>query len=265
MSEPTHPLRDIQYGNSANLAVRMRLHDQFGDAAVRWPNWVFDHLLELRPQASILEVGCGPGRLWRENAGRIPSGWNLTLSDYSPGMIAEARAAFPRSGTHFELCDAEDLPFGNAAFDAVIANHMLYHVPGRARALAGFARVLAPGGVLFAATNGESHMAEGSSLLRRFGALDGSLGFGTPVHRGGGFTLESGEDELKPHFAAVSLRHFHNQLTVPDAAALAAYLLSDRTQVTDAMRDRLTAFIQTEISQNGPIRITTSSGLFVAR
>jgi len=38
--------------------------------------------------------------------------------------------------------DAQALPFADHSFDAIIANHMLYHVPNRPAAYAEFCRVL---------------------------------------------------------------------------------------------------------------------------
>ena len=46
------------------------------------------------------------------------------------------------------------LPLRDAAFDVVLAIHMLYHVPDREKAVHEFRRVLAPGGVCIAVTNG---------------------------------------------------------------------------------------------------------------
>jgi SAM-dependent methyltransferase len=67
--------------------------------------------------------------------------------------------------SHFEVvdarvADARNLPFEEEAFDVVIANHMLYHVPRPETAVAEFARVLRPDGVLMAATSGPHHLRE---------------------------------------------------------------------------------------------------------
>jgi len=51
--------------------------------------WVFDQF-NLAAKSRILEVGCGPGLLWLQNVARIPEGWDITLSDFSPGMLDEA-------------------------------------------------------------------------------------------------------------------------------------------------------------------------------
>jgi SAM-dependent methyltransferase len=48
--------------------------------------------------------------------------------------------------------DAEAMPFADGHFDLIIANHLLEHVRHPERALAEFARCLAPGGVLIAQT-----------------------------------------------------------------------------------------------------------------
>jgi SAM-dependent methyltransferase len=48
--------------------------------------------------------------------------------------------------------DAEAMPFEDASFDLIIANHLLEHVSSPQRALAEFERCLAPGGMLIAQT-----------------------------------------------------------------------------------------------------------------
>lgn len=80
-----------QYHTDANLNARIAMHRRFSANPYPWHRWVFDHLA-LPANARILELGCGPADLWRENADRIPAGWNITLTDFSEGMLAAARA-----------------------------------------------------------------------------------------------------------------------------------------------------------------------------
>ena len=71
------------------------------------------------------------GYLWLTNRHRIPAGWDVTLSDLSAGMLVAAQHQISPYGhaIRFVVQDAQALPFADHCFDAVIANHMLYHVP----------------------------------------------------------------------------------------------------------------------------------------
>ncbi len=66
-------------------------------------------------------------------------------SHYVRGDLFPARAGITR-------VDAEAMPFEDGSFDLIIANHLLEHVAHPERALAEFARCLAPGGMLIAQT-----------------------------------------------------------------------------------------------------------------
>lgn len=59
-----------------------------------WQRRVFDHLA-LPAKCQVLEVGCGPGKLWLENAERLPPGWSVTLTDLSPSILQEERPGWP--------------------------------------------------------------------------------------------------------------------------------------------------------------------------
>jgi ubiquinone/menaquinone biosynthesis C-methylase UbiE len=135
-------LRAEQYRDASNLNARIALHEQFSTNPHSLPLWIFDQL-ELPDDARILEIGCGSGNLWAENTKRIPEGWQITLTDASPGMICEARQRL--SGSHsfrFQVANAQELPFADESFDAVIAAHMLYHVPDRDKAFSEIVRIL---------------------------------------------------------------------------------------------------------------------------
>ena len=57
----------LQYGTSANLAARIALHQRCSTNPYGLQRWVFDRL-GLTPGQRVLEVACGTGSLWRENA-----------------------------------------------------------------------------------------------------------------------------------------------------------------------------------------------------
>jgi ubiquinone/menaquinone biosynthesis C-methylase UbiE len=144
-------LLNNQYRNAGNLSARNDLHVQFSTNRYGWRRWLFDQVLalDLPTDAHVLELGAGPGWLWKENAARLPGGWKVILSDVSPGMVAEAQANLAGSGldARFEVVDIQRIPFEDARFDLVMAHHMLYHVPELPAALSEVRRVLRPGRV----------------------------------------------------------------------------------------------------------------------
>lgn len=266
-------LKQDQYKTSKNLDARAELHRRFSTAVTPWQPWVFDQMA-LAPHSRVLECGCGPGWLWRENVDRIPSGCHITLTDLSPGMVAEAEAALAQTGHAFtfRVASIDDLPFIDDSFDVVVANHMLYHVPDRARALAEVRRVLRANGRFLAATNGQNHMREltelGQALLpesvkgleetrlqRRY---DMSLSF----------RLENGREQLAPYFDHIELIPYLDSLEITEAEPLLAYALStiDQDQeIPQALRAQVLADLKKMVAEQGAIHITKHTGLFLAR
>ncbi len=104
--------------------------------------------------ATVLDVGGAAGAyaLWMAERG-----YNVHLLDPVPRLIEEARARAASLGRPLASCevgDARALPYPDASAHVVLLLGPLYHLADaadRARALAEAARVLAPGGVLFAA------------------------------------------------------------------------------------------------------------------
>jgi SAM-dependent methyltransferase len=99
-----------------------------------------------------LEIGAGTGyfSLNLLQAGVVRE---AVCTDISPGMLRVLEANARTLGLQVETraCDAEDLPFGDAAFDLVLGHAVLHHLPDLGRAFGELRRVLRPGGtVLFA-------------------------------------------------------------------------------------------------------------------
>jgi len=256
-------LADEQYRDAANLNARIALHQRFGTGEVPWHRWVFEQM-DLPPQARVLELGCGPGQLWIQNRDRLPGGWAVTLSDLSGGMVEQARRNLADSAPLFSCvqCGAQALPFADSRFDAVIANHMLYHVPDRPRTYAEVRRVLAPGGRLYAATNGRDSMAELKALERALGIAGAADFTASPDF----FDLERGEAELAAWFPHVELRRQEEELRVAEAEPLIAYVRSmgDGAAFTAEQLNRLRAQVEAEIRDKGAFRIGKVTGLFIA-
>lgn len=79
LSDQTYLLNE-QYKDASNFNARFQLHERFSVNQYGWLPWVFDHI-RLPEEARILELGCGPGRLWQKNLHRIPAGWDVTLKN----------------------------------------------------------------------------------------------------------------------------------------------------------------------------------------
>ena len=221
-----------QYRDASNLTARGSLHTRFGTNPYPWFRWLFDQLLAITPaEARILEVGCGPAGLWIENLDRLPPGWRVTLTDLSEGMVTTSRerleaAGAPADTFTIQTADVESLPFANGAFDVAVANHMLYHVPDRPKALGELRRVLRPGGALLAATNGQENMRELDELLLGFAPdardREWKASFRHP------FKLENGAEQLAPFFDYIEMDPYEDSLRVTDEDALVAYCALNR-------------------------------------
>jgi ubiquinone/menaquinone biosynthesis C-methylase UbiE len=255
-------LKTDQYRDSSNLDARGVIHQRFSTNPYGWFNWVFDALAKLPDNVRILELGGGHALLWKECADRIPAGWNITLSDLSSGMLDAAWRNLVVTGRafKFEEIDAQSIPYENESFDVVIANHMLYHVPDRSKAVSEFKRVLKPDGYLIATTVGENHMKEMMDWLRMVSIGKSFESFANP------FTLENGLDQLKRFFAHVTVSRYSDSLQATDVEPIMAYIRSSihATELSEDELAKLHQELQMELTQKGKIPVTKDSGLFKA-
>ncbi|MGH7691654.1 MAG: class I SAM-dependent methyltransferase [Candidatus Dormibacteria bacterium] len=244
-----------------NLAARQDLYRRVGVAVTGWQNFVFD-LLRLPSPARILEVGCGRGDLWVDNRSRLPGGWEVILSDLSPGMVQETRERLG-AGSQFHLVVAElgSLPFRAASFDGVIANHMLYHLADLDVGLSDLHRVLARSGLLIAATNGPHHLGQLDQLAARLG-----LPVGPRSHPRTAFDLVTGPERIRPWFGQLTVARHPEEIRVTDPEPLIAYLRSLPGPRLGARRaSAARRFLAAEIERRGFWRIGVDAGVIRGR
>ena len=102
--------------------------------------------LEREPFADVLDVGCGTGAVLELLHEKYPEAHYVGL-DLTPDMIAVAQAK-NLANVEFVVGDAEDLPFADESFDAVLSSNSFHHYPNPEKFFAGVRRVLRPGGRL---------------------------------------------------------------------------------------------------------------------
>lgn len=256
-----------QYRDATNLNARGNLHARYRANPRNWFLWVFDRF-DLPQQCRILELGCGPAGLWLENLERIPMGWNIVLSDLSAGMVQAAKRNLNGSEKAFEfrVFDAQSIPYPDKAFDAVVANHMLYHVPDLKRCIIEIYRVLKSNGKFYAATNGKGHHKEINDLTAQW--LPKLAVVAEKKMTANRFTLENGEAKIKPPFHNIRADIYEDVLEVTQAEPLLAYILStdsnNSSKIDPGEVDALKDHLEKELAEKGSIHITKSTGMFVA-
>jgi ubiquinone/menaquinone biosynthesis C-methylase UbiE len=135
----TTRVREIQDKHAGGYDRQMNFFDRvlFGGGR----EWAVSHA-----EGEVLEIAVGSGR----NLPFYPPGVKLTAIEFSPEMLALARARAEDLGRGFDLRegDAQDLKFADETFDTVIITLALCTIPDDRKAVREARRVLRPGGRL---------------------------------------------------------------------------------------------------------------------
>jgi len=107
----------------------------------------FADLAGARGGQRLLDVGCGPGALTAELVNRVGPG-AVSAVEPSASFVAAARERLP--GVDIRQTGAERLPFGDAAFDAALAQLVVHFMADPVAGLREMGRVTRPGGAVAA-------------------------------------------------------------------------------------------------------------------
>lgn len=252
-----------QYQNSSRFEARVRIYELYATNPRPWLRWLFD-CLRLANTGVVFELGAGTGNVWYENRDRIPDQVEIFLSDLSSGMLGKARRRLgegQRPYYHLQ-CDAQQIPLADEQVDVVLANHMLYHVPNRAAAIAEAYRVLRPGGRLVVGTNDWTHLQELRELVARFGVESLLL---PPGRDADFFDLENAAEELAVNFSQLRLHRRQDALEIKEAGPLLDYIRSTMPDgASPAALPALEQHVARQINLLGSFHVGIAIGVFEA-
>jgi ubiquinone/menaquinone biosynthesis C-methylase UbiE len=138
-------------GASTALDVTRGNAEEYGEVEATWTKRGERRILDmfLAPGTSVLEIGCGTGRITRELVRRHA---RIVACDVNPLAVAKLRASIDAdSDVSITVGDARSLPFADEAFEAVVfafnGLDFIHPEVDRFRAVSEIARVLRRGGV----------------------------------------------------------------------------------------------------------------------
>ncbi len=105
---------------------------------------------DIKPGASVVDVGCGTGFLTRQVALMMQGTGKIVGVDLSDSMLEKAKDNLAELGlleaVELRVGDAENVPVEDGFADAVVGNMILHHCPRPRRAISEMTRILKDGG-----------------------------------------------------------------------------------------------------------------------
>jgi SAM-dependent methyltransferase len=245
-ASPDEQVRSQYASSTARLASRVSIYDY--STGPDWYPWVRERLPVA--DAEVLEVGAGTGNLWREWAG---GPFSLVVTDAFAPMCGALRQV---PAANVVQCRAEALPFRDASFAGVVANHVLYHLDDPNVGLSEMRRVCRDHGWVAVATNTARHFVEFADLM----AVAGLATPGPPAHAR--FDADAALAAMQALTHGVVLHEYEADLEVPIAEPVLRYVFSvapRNAEVEAALRLRL----HRQIEADGGFRVRSSAVLLV--
>jgi trans-aconitate 2-methyltransferase len=132
-------------------------YDRVADPQAEWAQVVLERL-ELKGDETVLDAGCGSGRVTAMLLERLPEGRVIAV-DSAPSMVERARASLPADRVQvLPPADLTRLELDKAV-DAVFSNAVFHWVPDHDALFSRLHAALRPGGRLIAQCGGAGNVA----------------------------------------------------------------------------------------------------------
>jgi len=149
-------------------------YDRIADPMTRWGAAVLDRL-DLRGDETVLDAGCGSGRVTELLLARLDGG-HVVAVDAAPSMLVEARRRLERFGGRVSYVETDLLALapadlgGRAPVDAVLSTATFHWVLDHDRLFANLAAVMRPGAPLVAQCGAAGNIEKLLAAVRATGA-----------------------------------------------------------------------------------------------
>ncbi|MGZ5337719.1 MAG: class I SAM-dependent methyltransferase [Solirubrobacterales bacterium] len=141
-------------------------YDRVSDPQFEWGREVLERL-ELNGDETVLDAGCGSGRVTAELLERLPKGRLIAL-DASPAMVDKARDALGDS-VEYAVMDLAELELSEQV-DVVFSTATFHWVPDHDNLFRRVRACLKPAGRLHAQCGGAGNVAEHTKAIAAVGA-----------------------------------------------------------------------------------------------
>jgi trans-aconitate 2-methyltransferase len=221
-------------------------YDRVASPMTRWGTDVLARL-DLRGDETVLDAGCGTGRVTERLAERLPAGRVVAL-DGSPAMVEAARERLAPFGDRVTYVVADlgaPLPIPGSSLDAILSTATFHWVRHHDALFRHLATVLRPGGRLVAQCGGEGNIASVRAAIADAGqSWEGPWTFASPeattraLEAAGFVDVEAWlTDEPTAIEPGAPLRDYLRTVVLPEH--LVRLPAADRDAFVDAVASRL--------------------------